>query len=373
MSSGKTWVEKILEKWGDDKERLKKELSAIIKRSGINSIYAAREVLSREELQTRDVLYWIIQRVKVGGIIKEKEAEEIREEAARIAKERGYIDEKFLFVIIDNITSKKLLKEIAKEYLAKKTKVSNELLKQIILHIPGLKNRAGQRLLKQTKNTDDLLIIEEELTGKLQREALKLHWKLGMELEDFVWLMGFVLTSTIAEENWAKGEKEGVVEKLSLAELYEISYYTESKKIKEMSLNWMWIKRENLQEEKHIEYLRDNANLVTIENPDTVREWANEKLLSIDTLSLEMILNVREKTRLLPLKLEANKSALTKIQKEIKDLLKPGRTLHSWDRERLKFLKKKNKEIKLEILLLQNQLISQEKAKEEAEPQICQI
>ena len=362
-------IERIIKKYGGDEKRLKKELLGAIKRGGSGAIFAGWEALKR--FPTKEVLYEILRSKKPAGK-KAEEAALLKTKAAKVARKKNFIDEKFLFAILENIDSKKLLKEIGVEYLSKNPEISNELLKRMI-SIPGLKNQVGQRLLKQSKNTDDLLIIEEEVTGKLQKEALKLHWKIGMKLEDFSWLLGFVLKSPVAEEIWEKGKESKLIENLSPGHLYDISYFTESQKVKVESINLMWIKRENLQEEKHIEYLRDNAHLVTIEKSAIVREWANKRLLSTNKISWERLLKIKNNTHLLNLKLEADKRALEKIQNERENLNLRSleRELFPWERERLKFLDGKIKEIEREIAILQVTIF--QKTKEEIEPPFCQV
>lgn len=220
------------EKWQEKIRKLNnEELVKEIKRGGIVSVIAGRELLSRRESLTRNSLRCILEGVRTYGS-REKEVVEIREKAAIKAKEKRFIDEGLFLVILDNIDSQGILKGIGDEYLSRNKDVSNQVLKGVIRRIPRLKWEAGGILSKQAKDGDDLLLIEEELDGSpLQIEAWKTHWeKFGMKPEDFTYLTWAV--PSLTEKNWERGKKEGMIEKLSIWQLYEIWHYTDSRKVK---------------------------------------------------------------------------------------------------------------------------------------------
>lgn len=221
------WTEKI-------KEMSDEELIRTTERKGLWSIVAAEEILSRMSKER------IIDGRKFHAILEirgtqgtRKETKEVKEEAVKLIKEKGFLDERSVLVILDEIDSQEILESVIRKYLGESKNIPNYLLGKMIRRIKllSLKEVLARIVLDQNPSTDDFLVIEEELEGSpLQIEAEDKHWKAGMSTDDFTWLVadGSPLGSPLqAERNWEKGKK-GMIEKLSIEQLNEIFRYTEA-------------------------------------------------------------------------------------------------------------------------------------------------
>ncbi len=349
-------IERWIEKFGGDEEKLKNELLGAIKRGRKLGILAAKEAIKR--FPTKEILYEIL-KLRSKGVTREiaKEKEKIKVEAAKIAKERGFIDERFLFAILEEVEDKKLQRKISREYLRENQRISKELLKEIVKETK-LKE-ATKRLLKIANTQDDLLIIIENATRKIQLQAVEKLFKIGISKEDFVWLVAFS-EPKLAEIIWQRGKEIEIFKTLDVDDLYEIGNYTESPSIKREILILMWLRREEITEEKHLEFLKENANLVTIEKPEIAREWAEKRMLLIEELILETVLKIQETTKNLEIKLEATEIALEKIKSEMAALLSRAisEDLTIWEKKRLKFLKEKMEDLEREYAIFKRLIYS---------------
>ncbi|MBZ9578601.1 hypothetical protein KJA14_02010 [Patescibacteria group bacterium] len=227
------WIERI-RKMGNE------ELLKTTRRGGLLSLKIAEEIFSRilEGGITDEDKYLraILESIKVGGGPKtQRKAKEMKEKASKTMIEKGYLDERNLSTILREINSQKILERAVRKCLAKDGNIPNYLLREMIRRIKSLslKETLAKRILNQNPNTDDLLVIVEELEGSpLQIEAEEKLWKREMEPENFTWLTGFGSPSQ-AERNWERGKREGMIEKLSEDDLSEILRYTDSQEIKE--------------------------------------------------------------------------------------------------------------------------------------------
>jgi hypothetical protein len=347
-------IERLIEKYGGDEEKLKNELLNTIKRGGTLGLLAAKEAIIR--FPTKEVLYEIIRLRKITKP-NEKEKNELKIKATKIAKEKGLIDEKFLSAILEELSEKTLLREISREYLQKNPKNPNGLLKEILEKTKL--SEASRRLLKQTNNPDYLSVIAENSKGKVQDQALEKLFKVGIPKKEFIWLTAYT-DPTLAEKVWKKGRESRTFDELNVDDLHEIANYTEVPVIKKEATILMWLKREDIVEEEQLEFLLKNAHLVTIEKPKVVRKWIEERLISEEGIPLETILKIQRGTKNLETKLKATEIGIERIKTEIAQLtsrlISEGLTI--WERERLKFLEGKLEKLEFEYSMLRESICS---------------
>lgn len=315
-----------MEKWLKKIKRLPKnkqyeELLQAIRRGGVRSITTAEVIVTEKGFLTKEVIKCILLNVKTKGI-REREATRLREQAAKKGIKRKFLDENLFLLIENSIDQSEILLEAAEKFLDKTQKPSNYALKRIIRRVPALRKKAAEILLKQTRSTDDLLPIVEELRGSLQKGALDKIWEMGMPPEDFTWLVGFELKPSLAWETWKRGKKENILQGLPikdlLVNLYEIAKYTKSQKVKSSALDEMYLKKEDLNREQR-EFVHKNVDLITIGEPEKVKAWKNKPYLRSNS-NVEKILQPKPRTNLLTLKLEAREKMLSSTQEEIENL-----------------------------------------------------
>lgn len=271
-----------MEKWPERlKNSTEEELLGYMQRGGKIAIEAAKEIFRREGPTSKKALISILQYLKPKRVDQEKEVANLKKKSLKKLISDFLLKEDDLLIILDEGESPALIDKAIDKYFLENEKRSNFLLGAIIRNrkvSTEKKEEAGKRLLEQAKDTDDLLLIEEELEGELQFKAWKRHRQKGMNKEDSVWITGFV--PMLAEMNWEKEKEEGRIKKLSIEDIYEISKYTDSPKVKKEALNLMWLKRKELTKGQ-LEYIEKNAELITIEDPDQVREWIKERFLKV--------------------------------------------------------------------------------------------
>ncbi|MBZ9569485.1 hypothetical protein KJA16_01000 [Patescibacteria group bacterium] len=217
-------------------DELNRELLRITEKGGEPSIEIAEELLSRKGLTLPKIyLLTILQYVKSVGI-GAKRATKIKERAAKRIERRGFLDKGSLLTILREIGSQEILESVIRKYLGENEDIPNGILRRMIRRIElfSLKKTLARRVLDQNPSTDDFLVIEEELEdleefpegSPLQIEALEKHWEIGMSLEDFVWLAGAV--KSLLDSVWETGKEKGMIEKLSVWQLYDIWDSTDS-------------------------------------------------------------------------------------------------------------------------------------------------
>jgi len=224
-SSGDIYRKKI-EQMPSMKE---KDLLSWIRRGGVLGVEAAKEVLNRcrqGRLESPEkALKFILTTLKTTGVT-EKQVLELKNKTANLMIKRGFLDEDSFLTILHEIDSLEILEKATRKYRLKNKKIPNHVLRKIFRRIPALREEIGKILLVQAREADDLLIIEEEMKGSLQRKAWKKHWKkFGMSTEDAIWLMSSV--DELAEATWKKLKKERRIKELSIEDLTEIADYTE--------------------------------------------------------------------------------------------------------------------------------------------------
>lgn len=345
-------IERWYEKFGGSKEELKNELLDAIKRGKRLGILAAQEAILK--FPEKEVLYEIL-KMKVKENSKKLEERKVKIEAVKIARERNFIDEKFLLLVLEEVEDKRLKKEIAKEYLEKNKKVSRELLKEIVKNT-GLRE-AVKRLLKIARTPEDLLPIIENAKGKIRFQALRKIFDIGISKEDFLWLVAFE-DPQLAEIAWEKGKQNKIFETLNIEEIYEIAKYTDAEKVKKDALNLMWLRKECVTEEEQLEFLEENAGLINIERPEIVKKWTQTKLILETEITLERILEIQENAEDPQVKFEATKIAIKRIIDEIADLRmrEINKELTYWENERLKSLEKKLEKLRSDYSKLAMQI-----------------
>jgi len=328
------------------------ELERFLERSGIYALLAAKEGLRRYEIGNGKIderFFISILEAKIEHGKAKEEAKIIKKTVVEILKEK-FFNEKSVSAIIDCQEIEMPEKESAvKKYLNLGGK-DRYVLKRIIQSIGSvkLKDLVAIELIKQEPKEDELLIIIEELRGKIQMEALKMLFKKGVNFDDKVYLIETV--PSVAEIVWKKTlpttRKKKPKERAEI--LYEIAGYTDSKNVKRDAIAEMWIIREALDYNK-LEYLRENADLIKIENSEKVRNWIDENILKVPRFEeegFEKIMRVKERALDPKIKEGALERAIEEAEKEIRE--KEFSDSH-WYAERVKFLKEKLKELRKEL------------------------
>lgn len=341
------------------KHSTEEELLGYIRKGRTDGIEAAKEISRREEPISKETLISILLNLKPKGVDQEKEIAKLKEKSLEKLIADFRLKEDDLLVILEEGESPVLIDKALDKYSLENEKRSNLLLRTIIRNVKvskEKKERAGRLLFKQTESRRDWLAMEEELEGELQFKAWKRHRQKGISIEDSVWITGFV--PTLAETNWEKDKEEGIIRKLSIDDLYDIARYTDALKVKKGALNFMWLKKEDL-DKGQLEYLKDNADLITIEDPEKVREWIDNRFFYFP-LELEEVIHLKEKAQLPSGKLKMAKKALEIVEWEIKEKGREKEESPSfynrWDEDQLNKLKKQKSELKEEILSLQEQV-----------------
>ena len=360
-------IEKEVKRTGNEK------LIWLIEKGGTRGLEAAEEMYLRGEFGAGGENLRKILDIRSVPRDRTEEATKVKNEAAKVIIERDFLNKRNLLTILRQIKSQKILNRAIRKYLAENKNVPNFLLEEMIHSIKflSLKETLAEKVLDQKPKTDDLLVIVEELEdlerfpkgSPLQTKAWKRLWQRWMSIENFKWIIGFVLS--LAEQTWTRGKKKekgkkSIIEKLSTEDVYEISRYTDSLKVKRETLNQMWFKRKDLTE-KQLEYVKDNADLITIEDPEKAREWIHNKILSLP-LKLEEAMSLKKEIKSSSLKLKMAEKALGLVEEEIEEKEKekqefPYRYLtNGWRENQLNELKEKKEELKGEILNIQEQI-----------------
>lgn len=362
----------------DTEEKMKEmsndELIYDIGRGHARSLKAAKEILSRKEFGTKGENLRKILNIRSIPPDKAEEETKIKNEAAIII-EQGFLDRRNLLTILRQIKFQKILKRAIRKYLAENKNVPNYILEEMIRSIKSLSSKEvlATKVLDQNPGPDDLLVIVEELEdlerfpegSPLQRKALKKLLEMGISREDFVWLTGSV--KSVTEITW-KDVKKDLIETLFTEDIYEISRYTDSPKVKEETLNKMWLKKEGLTTEQ-LEYVKGNAELITIEDPGKIKEWINNRLLHL-VLDFEEAMSLEKEMKSSSLRLKMAEKALELVKEKIEEKEAEKKEfpyrylLNGREENQLKSLKEKAKELKAEILNLQEQITESIKGEE---------
>lgn len=352
------YIERWSEKYRGDE--LKKELLEAIKRGRYLGLLAAKEALKRFSFD-KEILYYIITLSTKGlGDARKKEIEKIKMEAVKMA--RDFLDEKLLLAILREIEDKNLKIEISKEYLIENRNASKELLKEILKNTEL--EEAAQRLLKIAETPDDFMTIIENIEGKIQIQACQELFNIGISKENFVELVAFQ-RPILAKMAWEKGKEIGIFKDLDVKEIYDIARYTEVPEIKKDSLNLLWIKKKEIEQEgveleEMLKFLNENAKFITIEKPERVKKWAQRRLIFKEESPLEIILEIQEKEEDREIKLEATEKAIERIESEIGmfKIKEIAEGLTIWEKNRLKFLEGKLEKLKREYSMLTDAIYS---------------
>jgi len=342
------------------------DLMRLIRRGGKLGLGASKEILERlakakfeaTPEQMRTSLMEILENAKPSWPNAEevKEVNQLKNQVADLLIEKGLLNERAFIVILREIDSQPKLAKAVRRYHSQTKDIPNHILLDIVRKVQSEKEWAAEIILSQSPTTDDLLVLEEELEGPLQREAWERHRRKGISIEDAEYIIEAV--PPLAELTWqeiypkiAKKTAERQAE-----HYYEISRYTDSLKVKKDISNKMWIIREDLTRDQ-LAHLEQNADLVTIENPEIVRNWINQYFLRAP-ISFDEALKVKERTKSNIIREEAIREAIKKGRKEIRQIEKefkrdeekehywPGPT---WKKERLEFLRNKVLELEREL------------------------
>ena len=338
------------------------DLLRIIRRSGKLGLEASKEMLKRltkknlNPEQERTYLLEILESLKPSWPKDEKEVSELKNQVADIIIEKGLLTERAFIVILREIDSQSKLTKAVRRYHSQTKTIPNHILLDIVRKVNSEKEWAAETVLSQNPTTDDLLVLEEELEGLLQREVFEKHRKKGISIEDGEYIIEMI--PPLAEVAWqeiypkkARGKPQSQAE-----HYYEFSKYTDSPEVKRDISNKMWIIREDLTREQ-LNHLEQNAGLVTIEDPEKVRNWINQHFLKAP-ISFDEALEVKERTKSNIIRKEAIKEAIKKGKKEIRKIEKelreeekqerywPGPT---WKKDRLEFLRNKVLELEREL------------------------
>ena len=351
------------------------DLLRIIRRSGKLGLEASKEFLKRLTKKTfspeqeRTYLLEILESLKPSWPKDEKEVSELKNQVADIIIEKGLLTERALIIILREIDSQSKLTKAVRRYHSQAKAIPNYVLLDIVRKVNSEKQWAAETVLSQNPTTDDLLVLEEELGGLLQREVFEKHRKKGISIEDGEYIIEMI--PPLAEVAWqeiypkiARGKPQSQAE-----HYYEFSKYTDSPEVKRDISNKMWIIREDLTREQ-LNHLEQNAGLVTIEDPEKVRNWINQHFLR-SPISFDEALEVKERTKSNIIRKEAIKEAIKKGKKEIRKIERelkkeekqerywPGPT---WKKNRLEFLRNKVLELERELENLEREKEIEESA-----------
>lgn len=329
---------------------------------GSRAITAAEEILSRisekKIAEEEKYLGAILENIRVSGSPKiQKEVKRIINETAKLVKERGYLNEKNLSNILRK--AEPFIKEqVGRKWLDKK-EVRNYSLREIIRSIPSLKEEAGERLLKQNPDNDDLYTIATETKGLVQIKALEIYRKKGIPIDDACALIQ--LEDAPAKPIWQMLKEEERIKEIEIEDLIDIFKLTSFFEIKREAVEELWFERKDELEKDELILVSNNVEMIKGQNPQEIREEIAE-MLYLKELSFEEIVKIKEKLISPEAKLKWAKRALRIVNKEIKEIHKKW-LMTEWDKEMLEKLKKLERKLKIEIKELPKELAGLEIAK----------
>lgn len=325
------------------KEMRYEELVRFLERGGIYALIAAEEGLRRFELGEEQIGEKFFILVLESKITKSSQAKEIKKVSAKILEERFFSEKSVIAILNCEELERGKRKKVAKRYLNLGGK-DKEVLKQILSSnfiTQEIKNLAGEKLLSQRLKNDELLLIAQETTDQTQMKALRKFLRKSKDLEDRIILIEH--TPAVAEIVWE--ETLSMIRKKEPREraeiLFDILKYTDSENVKKKAANEIWMVREVLKYEE-LEYLNENADSITIENPEKVRKWIDENILKIpkfEERGYEKIKKVAERALYPEIQKRAIERAIQEAQREIIEI-ESSKHQSSWEIERVNFLKK---------------------------------
>jgi len=338
------------------KERVKEMrfegLIRFLERGGVYAVFAAEEGLRRYKIgdgKIGEEFFISVLRSRVEHGKAKEEAKRIKEIVAKTLEEK-FFNDKSVDAIIDceeiEIAKRE---EVAKKYLNLGGKES-DILKGILDKSKlsqKIKNLAGEKLLTQKLKNDELLLIVQETTSETQMKALRIFLKKCKNLEDRIDLIEN--TPQVAEIVWEETllmiRKKKPKERAEI--LYEIADYTDSENVKRDAIAEMWIIKEALDYDK-LEYLRQNADLIKIENPEKVKKWIDENILKMrfGVEGYEKMEKIALRTKYSEIRERALKRAIKEAEKELKE---KESSPYFRDEERIKFLMERLAQLKGEI------------------------
>jgi hypothetical protein len=338
-----------------EEEKVKKmnveELMRFLERGGVYALLAAEEGLRRFEKGDykigKNFLISVL-RAKIKGKM-EKKGKELKKMATQILIEK-FFDEKSVEEIVDcEDLEKKEKEKVAKKYIGLGGEDKNALMAILESNISSeIKNLAGEKLLTQKLENDELFSIVKETTGEVQLKALKIFLRKSKNLDDRIELIEIENTK-VAEIAWEKTlpmiMKKNPRERAEI--LFDILKYADSEKVKREAANGVWIIREILNE-KELEQLYENADLITIEDPEVVKRWVDENILKMpefEERGFEKIKEIIGRTKYIEIRERAIDRAIEEAEKEI---AQKKFSNEPWNQERVEFLTKEIRRLRKE-------------------------